>query len=273
VITTVLFDIYGTLIDITTDESDIAVYEALSKWLEYKYIYLSADQLKWLYKEEFARRIGTEAARKKLEEDVFKSIIDEFETRLAALQEAHPDADVREVFKSIVQRFTQRTPEELEHMATDLSHLFRAMTRKRIFLYPTVKPALDQMQKRYRLGIVSNAQEAFTMPELALYGLQPYFETIVLSSQAGVKKPNSRIFARALANLNEKPDRVVFVGNDMTADMMGASKLGMKTIFLIDKNRVGPTPRGVSPDAIVSNVNLLEVMTIVDRWNGVNHAK
>ena len=76
-ISTILFDIYGTLIDISTDENDPAAYDALSKWLEYKYIYLSADQLKWFYREEFARRIGTEAVRKKLEQDVFKSIIDE----------------------------------------------------------------------------------------------------------------------------------------------------------------------------------------------------
>ena len=266
-IDTILFDIYGTLIDISTDESDAAAYEALSKWLEYKYIYLSADQLRWFYREEFARRIGTEAARKKLEEDVFKSIIDEFESRAVARQETHPDADVREVFKSIIMRFAQRTPEEMEHMATDLSHLFRAMTRKRIFLYPTVKPALDQMQKKYRLGIVSNAQEAFTMPELALYKLEPYFETIVLSSQVGVKKPNSRIFARALTNLSVKPEKVVFVGNDMEADMLGASKLGMKTIYLMEKNKIGMPPRGVSPDAAVSNVNLFEVMALVDRWN------
>ena len=75
------------------------------------------------------------------------------------------------------------------------------------FSLSPVKPALDQMQKKYRLGIVSNAQEAFTMPELALYELGPYFETIVLSSQAGVKKPNSRIFTRALSDLNVKPKK------------------------------------------------------------------
>ena len=267
-ITTILFDIYGTLIDIGTDESDMGAYEALSKWLEYKYIYLSADQIKWFYREEFARRIGTEAARKKLEEDVFKSIIDEFEARMASRQEMHPDADVREVFKSIIMRVAQRTPEELAHMATDLSHLFRAMTRKRIFLYPTVKPALEQMQKKYRLGIVSNAQEAFTMPELGLYRLEPFFESIVLSSQVGVKKPNSRIFARALSELGVKPEKVVFVGNDMEADMLGASKVGMKTIYMLEKNKMGQPPRGVSPDAIVSDVNLQEVLAIVDRWNG-----
>ena len=74
-ITTILFDIYGTLIDIVTDEADIQSYEALSKWLEYKYIYLSADQMKWLYHEEFVRRLGLEESRARAETDIFKNII------------------------------------------------------------------------------------------------------------------------------------------------------------------------------------------------------
>lgn len=266
-ITTILFDIYGTLIDILTDESDPLAYDAMSKWLEYKYIYLSGDQLRWFYREEFARRLGMEEARSRVEADIFKNIIEEFEARLGERKELYPDADVREVFKTIILKFASRTPEELAHLSTDLSHLFRATTRKRIFLYPTVKPALEQLQKKYRLGIVSNAQEAFTMPELGLYGLDRYFEAVVLSSQVGVKKPNSRIFARALGDLNVNPSEVVMVGNDMVSDMMGASKLGMRTIYIQQKNKPGRQVTGVAPDAVVSNVNLFEVLTLVDGWN------
>jgi putative hydrolase of the HAD superfamily len=267
-ITTILFDIYGTLIDITTDEGDLQAYETMSKWLEYKYIYLSGDQLRWFYREEFARRLGTEEARTRLEADIFKNIIEEFEARLQERKEIFPDADVRDVFKSIILKFTARTPEELDHLSTDLSQLFRATTRKRIFIYPTVKPALDQLQKKYRLGIVSNAQEAFTLPELGLYDLARFFETIVLSSEVGVKKPNSRIFTRALSDLNVKPSEAVMVGNDLTADMMGAAKLGMKTIYISQKNKPERPARGVTPDAVISNVNMFEVLTLVDGWNG-----
>ncbi len=266
-ITTILFDIYGTLIDITTDEADLQAYNAISKWLEYKYIYLSGDQLKWFYHEEFARRLGTEEARSRAEADVFKSIIEEFEARVTGHKELFPDADVRDVFKSIIMKYAPRTPEEMAHLSTDLSHLFRANTRKRIFIYPTVKPALEQMQKKYRLGIVSNAQEAFTMPELGMYGLDRYFEAIVLSSQVGVKKPNSRIFARALGSLNVKPSEVVMVGNDMMSDMMGASRLGMRTVYIQQKNKSGRQVSGVTPDAVISGVNLFEVLELVDGWN------
>ena len=44
-IATVLFDIYGTLIDISTDEN-IRCLQDPSKWLEYKYMYLSAGPVK-----------------------------------------------------------------------------------------------------------------------------------------------------------------------------------------------------------------------------------
>ena len=267
-ITTIFFDIYGTLIDILTDENDISSYETMSKWLEYKYLYLTAEQLKWFYREEFDRRLGTEEMRSRAEADIFKSAISEDSARIGDGKELHPDADVRDVFKSIIRKFTTRTPEELEHLSADLSHLFRSATRKRIFLYPTVKPALDGLEKRYRLGIISNAQEAFTMPELALYDLARYFETIVLSSQVGVKKPNSLIFARGLSNLKVKPGEAVFVGNDLMADIMGAAALGMKTIYILQKsNRPVDQAKGFTPDAVISNVNLSEVLAIVDTWN------
>lgn len=261
-ITTILFDIYGTLIDISTDERNMYSYEAISKWMGYKGIYIMPDQLKWFYHEEFARRIGEEENRAK--GDVFKEIIDEFEARIQH-REIHPDADVRDVFKSIILKYKQPPEEELARLATDLSHLFRAMTRKNIFVYPTVKPALDTMRKQYRLGIVSNAQEAFTMPELALYDLAPYFETIVLSSQVGVKKPGPRIFSQALKNMNVKPEETVFVGNDLKADIMGASRMGMKTIYLAGDP--GMKIRGIAPDAVVPNVDMFEVLKHIDRMN------
>lgn len=265
-ISTVLFDIYGTLIDISTDEESMPTYDMISKWLEYKAIYLTPDQLKWFYREEFAKRIGAEEERKVVQENVFKDILEEFEMRIGERKEIYRDADVREVFKSILIKFVSLPELELEHMATDLSHLFRAASRRRIFMYPTVKPALEQLQKRFRLGIVSNAQEAFTIPELKLFRLDGYFETIVLSSIVGVKKPNTRIFAEALKNLNIKPSDAVMVGNDLRADIMGASKLGMKTIYLSDRP---PKDRAIKPDAVIANVNMFEVMTWVDKWNSI----
>jgi haloacid dehalogenase superfamily, subfamily IA, variant 3 with third motif having DD or ED/haloacid dehalogenase superfamily, subfamily IA, variant 1 with third motif having Dx(3-4)D or Dx(3-4)E len=261
-IVAILFDIYGTLIDIQTDEISMDAYDILSKWLEYKHVYISPDQIKWFYHEEFARRLGPPDQRR-AESDAFREITDEYSAR-ARGTELFLDSDVTDVFRTILARCCNIMSPEVDHLPEDCSHLFRTATRKRMFIYPTVKPGLDQIKKGYRLGIVSNAQEAFTLPELDLYGLQSYFETIVLSSQAGVKKPNSKIFEQALDNLNIEPWQAAFVGNDLFADILGAGKIGMKTIYV---GRGGQDIRGAVPDAIVPDVNIHEVKNIVDRWN------
>jgi putative hydrolase of the HAD superfamily len=261
-ITAVLFDIYGTLIDIQTDEAGTDAYNILSKWLEYERVYISPDQVKWLYREEFARRLGPPEQRR-AESDAFKEIIDEYAAR-ARGTELFLDSDVVDVFRTILTRCCSVTGPAADHLPEDCAHLFRAATRKRMFIYPTVKQGLDQLKKGYRLGIVSNAQEAFTLSELDLYGLRPYFETIVLSSREGVKKPNSRIFQAALDHLGIGPQQAAFVGNDLFADVLGAGKLGMKTIYL---GRPGQPVRGATPDAVVPDINFHEIKTIVDGWN------
>ncbi|OPY28910.1 MAG: putative HAD-hydrolase [Methanocella sp. PtaU1.Bin125] len=261
-ITTILFDIYGTLIDIQTDEDSMDAYVILSKWLEYRQIYLSPDQIKWFYHEEFARRLGP-PERRRTESDAFKEIKEECAAR-AHGTELFLDSDVSDVFRTILTRSCGAACPPPGYLPESCSHLFRAATRKRMFIYPTVRPALDQIRKGYRLGIVSNAQEAFTLPELDIYGLRPYFETIILSSRAGVKKPNAKIFQAALDDLKIEPYQAAFVGNDLFADILGAGKLGMKTIYV---GRPGPPVRGAEPDAVVPDINFHEIGSIVDGWN------
>ncbi|RPJ35330.1 MAG: HAD family hydrolase [Planctomycetaceae bacterium] len=259
-ITTVLFDIYGTLLDVITDEESLGAFDILSRWLEYKRAYITPEQLRWFYKEEFARRLGM-PERQRAETDLFMSMAGQPFARGTAL---FLDADVVDVFRTILTSCCGLEGAEPDHLPEDCAHLFRAATRKDIFLYPTVKPALALIKKGYKLGIVSNAQEAFTMPELDLYHLRPYFEEIVLSSQAGVRKPNPMIFQRALDNLGAGPHQAVFVGNDLIVDILGARRLGMKTILVGPGD---PNVRGVVPDATVRDVNFYEVKNIVDRWN------
>jgi putative hydrolase of the HAD superfamily len=79
-----------------------------------------------------------------------------------------------------------------------------------------------------------------------------------------VKKPNSKIFQAALDNLKIGPHEAAFVGNDLFADILGAGKLGMKTIYL---GRPGPPVRGAVPDAVVPDINFHEIKSIVDGWN------
>jgi putative hydrolase of the HAD superfamily len=254
VIKAVLFDIYGTLVDIQTDEASMGAYELLSKYLEYKHVYLTPDQVKWFYHEEFARRLGPEHTR--------PTSIEDFRQHIKDNPQSYPDDDIRDVFRTIVERcYSAR--QDIEHLAADLSHLFRSATRKRMFIYPTIRPALKSLGEKYSLGIVSNAQEAFTLDELDLYGLREHFDPIVLSSEVKVKKPNPIIFHAALEKIGADPKETVFVGNDLTADIMGASALGMKTILV---GRPDYSISGVSPDGVIAGTDIGKIINIISNW-------
>ncbi len=78
-------------------------------------------------------------------------------------------------------------------------------------------------------------------------GLDGYFDPIVISAEYGLRKPDQRLTAKALATMNLDPSEVLFVGNDMYRDVYGAGRLGIKTIF-VSSNQGEKYHEGTIPD-------------------------
>ena len=66
--------------------------------------------------------------------------------------------------------------------------------------------------------------------DLARSALDDLFDTIVLSSAVGVKKPDPRIFRLALRRIGARPAEAVFVGDDFHVDIEGARRTGMAVL-------------------------------------------
>jgi HAD superfamily hydrolase (TIGR01509 family) len=91
--------------------------------------------------------------------------------------------------------------------------------------------ALDALRSRYRLGVISNANG--TVKHLfRRLGLADYFETIVDSGEAGVEKPDVRIFQLALRDLSVDPSSAAYVGDMFKIDVVGARAAGMRAILI-----------------------------------------
>ena len=95
--------------------------------------------------------------------------------------------------------------------------------------YPSVKPVLRALGKRFRLGIVTDAPRNKAWQRLVLCGLDSMFEFVVTADDAGKKKPHRAPFELALKKLGVGPSEVLFVGDRADRDMVGAKKMGMKT--------------------------------------------
>lgn len=87
-------------------------------------------------------------------------------------------------------------------------------------------------KEKYKTGIITNGRNAVQYGKIDHLGLREYFDVIVVSEEAGCKKPDPRIFQVALERLNVKPEECLFIGDHPINDVEGAHTLGMHTIWM-----------------------------------------
>lgn len=121
--------------------------------------------------------------------------------------------------------------------------------------FPEVDAVLSELRGRnYRLGIVSN-WDSRLLPICDSLGLTTTVDFIVVSALVGVEKPDPRIFETALAMAGAPADRVIHVGDDFEADVLGARGAGIEAV-LLDRDERHPAER----NAIRSLSELLRIL-------------
>jgi putative hydrolase of the HAD superfamily len=227
-----LFDVNGTLIDIETDEGLEEIYRAIAHFLTYQGISLHRWEVRDLYFQIMQQQRAESA-------------------------ETFAEFDVVEVWREFLRNkasdYTRSLPsEKREQLPLFLAELHRGIARKRLRLYPQVQETLDQLRSHYRLGVVSDAQSAYAVPELRAVGLLKYFNAIIVSGDYGYRKPDPRLFQKALDALQVRPEQAIFVGNDSYHDIFGAQQVGMKAIF-VNSGQDNTSSQTISPDYTISS--------------------
>lgn len=86
-----------------------------------------------------------------------------------------------------------------------------------------------QLRPRYRTGILSNSFVGAREKEQASYGFEDLVDDIVYSHEAGMNKPDARIYALTCTRLDVRPDETVFVDNTVYC-VAGAREAGMHAV-------------------------------------------
>jgi len=231
-----LFDLNGTLVDILTDEGDDNVYRVLSNLLSYQGVRMTPETVKELY---------FDLNRKQ---------------RCDSDQE-YPEFDVVDIFRTMLERhataYTRSlSPQKLALLPEFLAETFRAASRFRLHLYPEVERVLEILGRRYQIGVVSDGQTLWALPEMHAVGLDGRFDPVVISGDLGYRKPDTRIFMAALSRMKLTPAEVIYVGNDTYRDVCGAHRVGMQTVFF-KSNQGDHRPVGIDPDYIIYRIEEL----------------
>lgn len=234
----VVFDLYGTLVDIRTDEDDPIVWKELAAWLEPHGAKIEPENLHLLYRRMVAsmeKHAGSDA------------------------HEAHPEIDIEDVFAAMLGAMGVKASKTL---TTQTAIHFRALTSRYIRLYDGAKALLAALRKAGKgVYLLSNAQALFTRAEIGVLGLDRSFDAIYLSSDCGVKKPDPLFFEKMIEECEIDPKTAVMIGNDGGSDIAGARALGMKTIYI--KSNISPEEPLPEADVVLTEMDLPRVQRLL----------
>lgn len=193
------FDLYGTLVDIITDEDDICFWKKVAKKLN-----TTPEDLKKTYKEQCKQRVDMAGENKEF--------------------------DLLEVFEYLAEKYNSPLT------SNELAWFFRVASIKYERLYKHVKRKLKTLKKAgYGVYLISNAQACFTLKELENLGIGKLFDGIVISSMVGYKKPSTEIFEIAFDKFGIDKKDTLFVGNDLHDDILGAVNFGVDYYYIETK--------------------------------------
>ncbi|WP_394175803.1 HAD family hydrolase [Guptibacillus hwajinpoensis] len=108
------------------------------------------------------------------------------------------------------------------------------------------------------LGLISNGRTQFQLSNVRALGIEELFDTILISEELGVKKPDSEIYFQALNRLNVTPHEAVYIGDHLENDIEGAEKIGMRTIWKRNDQ--------IGNEEIISITKLAQIPPILDMW-------
>lgn len=110
---------------------------------------------------------------------------------------------------------------------------------------PPVRGMLAHLKKQYRIGLVSNFDDTDTVYQvLKREGVAPYFDTVIISSEVGIRKPRPEIFLAACEKIGAAPAACLFIGDNFENDVIGAKQLGMDVAWV---NPIGLPPPAEDP--------------------------
>ncbi|MDJ0812282.1 MAG: HAD family hydrolase [Woeseiaceae bacterium] len=123
--------------------------------------------------------------------------------------------------------------------------------RNDVEMFPEVRPALEQLGRRYRVVAVTNGNAS-----LERIGIRELFDGVVSASTAGAAKPAQRIFDAAVEIGGADAHETLHVGDHPECDVDGANNAGLRTAWV---NRAGAEwPDHLQrPDVIVRDIGEL----------------
>ena len=228
-----LFDLYGTLVDIHTDE-----YRP-SFWKKMCGVFAEC---------------GIRYEWKPLRDAYFREVADLEEEEKEPGH--HIEIDLQTVFEKLLQTEDAITVRKAMEK-------FRNLSTTHLRLYAGGKELLRSLKENGKTVILlSNAQEVFTLRELEHLGIRDLFDRIFISSSVGYKKPDPAFFRHALKECGLKAEECLMIGNDPFCDVEGAKDADIDACYI--RSALSPkTQEDKKADYVLDGMDLRKLKRMI----------
>lgn len=207
-----VFDLYGTLVDISTDEENWELWENIARMYCYKQANYSCEELK----ADYIKYVQEE-------KNLVRKVHPEY---------SHIDIKLEKVFKKL---FTAKNVEVEDSYIQTIATAFRCFSTIWLELFENVTEVLETLKaKGKKVYLLSNAQRIFTENELNMFDLTKYFDGILISSDYECSKPDTNYYNILIEKYGLEKSETIMIGNDAVSDIKGAKDAGISCLFIPD---------------------------------------
>ncbi|MCT4545137.1 MAG: HAD family hydrolase [Vallitalea sp.] len=200
----IVFNLYGTLIDIKTNEEKDEIWEKFAIYFGYNGAHYEKDELKERYSKIVNKLIKNN---------------DKYEC---------PDYEIEDVFFKLYKDKGVKPKKKAKQTAKT----FRLLSTEYIKLYDGVIETLEKLvEQNKKIYLLSNAQKAFANAEIKYLKIKKYFNDTCISSNIGIRKPDIKFYEYFLEKYQLEPKETLFIGNDYI-DLKGANDMGIDSLYL-----------------------------------------
>ncbi|ASA24675.1 HAD family hydrolase [Paenibacillus donghaensis] len=204
---TYIFDLYGTLIDIHTDEENPEVWARLALHFGYQGMFISGQELQRQFLLERDRQLAEAAKRCQFADFVME-----------------------EVFRAVALQLGGNPGQAWLH---ETVRWLRTLSMLHIALYDGVEEILRSLRAQgSKVYLLSNGQRTFIEAELTMLGILQLFDGIAISSEAGVSKPDPLFYRYLVDNYGADLSSALMIGNDPRTDIEGARISGIDSCYI-----------------------------------------
>jgi HAD superfamily hydrolase (TIGR01549 family) len=126
--------------------------------------------------------------------------------------------------------------------------------RQQVDFYDDVIPCLDRLQRKFRLGSITNGNAS-----VEHVGLGDYFEHSVGAADLMVAKPDPLIYQHLAERFEIAPQQIVYVGDHPVYDVLGSIEAGFQAVWINRENLDWPH-HSPAPEHQVSDLHQLEAL-------------